>query len=89
MKNACFSCGQHFPGLNWFIPDAQWKAIAGPLNAGELCPWCADTRLRAAGITVKPKISLSLPNFDALNFGVIAELEALDSRVMREAVACS
>lgn len=85
--NPCISCGRHFPGLTFVIPDEDWKAIAGRLDAGELCPWCADERLRAAGRTVQTQVSLSLANLNALNWRVIGQLEALDQRVMRERAA--
>ena len=84
MMNACIDCGRHFPGLDWFVPDEVWTAIAGRLDAGELCPWCADVRMKKVGVTARPLVSLALGNFDAFNYGVLAELELLDHRRTRQ-----
>lgn len=88
MMNPCFCCGRHYPGLNWTIPDEDWIAIAGRLDAGEMCPWCADRRLVAAGRVARAQVSLSLDGFNALNMAVIAGLEALDGRIQREKTPC-
>lgn len=79
--NPCFCCGRLYPGLNWTIPDEDWIAIAGRLDAGEMCPWCADKRLGDAGLSVKAKVSLSLDHFDAFRMDVLADLERLDARI--------
>lgn len=84
MKNECIDCGRHFPGLNWVIDDDTWRAIAGRLDAGELCPWCADSRLTARGIQARARVSLALDSFNAFSLAVLGELEALDRRIHTE-----
>ena len=84
MRGSCLDCGKSYPGLVWYVPDEIWLRIAKSLGEGELCPICGDIRLRNAGITVKAKISWSLGNLNATDMSVIAELEALDTRICRE-----
>lgn len=78
-------CKRSYPGLWFVVPDAVWRAVVGRLDAGEMCPWCLNGRLAAAGLEVRlGGISLDLSHLHALNLSVINALEALDGRLIAE-----
>jgi len=87
MLNPCIECGNHFPGLGWFIPDEAWLAIAPSLGAGELCPWCADKRLAALDLHVRAFVHLDLGHFHGYDRDVLREQEALARRMHPEQAA--
>lgn len=86
MLNPCLDCGTKFAGLWWTVPDDAWRAAVGPLDAGELCPWCFNDRAAARGLHVDAKVSLSLSNVNALSLAVMDQLEALDRRIAAERI---
>lgn len=81
MMNPCIDCNQKFEGLWWFIPDEAWLSIADTLDAGELCPWCANKRLSEKGIFANAIVSLGLTHFQGSNWKVMEEFEKLDGRI--------
>lgn len=84
MLNPCIACGKHYEGLGWFIPDEAWLQIAPSLGAGELCPWCANTRLAALDLRVRAHVHLDLSHFHGYDQNVLREQEALAQRMHRE-----
>lgn len=81
MKNPCITCGVKYEGLGWFIPDEAWLQIAPTLDAGEMCPWCADKALAAAGVHCRAHVHLDLSHFHGYDQHVLREQEALARRM--------